>query len=122
DADTGKILYEKKADKMRSPASMTKMMSEYLVLEAIQDGELSWDSNIKINDYMYKLSQNTDLSGVPLRKDVTYTVEEMYKAMAVSSDNAATVALAKAVAGSEKKFVKQMNDKAKELGLKKVDF
>lgn len=122
DADTGKILYKKNADKVRSPASMTKMMTEYLVLQAIEDGDLSWDSNVKINDYMYKLSHNLSLSGLPLRKDVAYTVEDMYKAMAVSSDNAATAALAKKVAGSEKKFVKQMNKKAKELGMKNTHF
>lgn len=122
DADTGKILYEKKAGKNMSPASMTKMMSEYLILEAIQKGEISWDSKIQIDDAIYKLSQDRGLSGVPLRKDVNYTVKEMYKAMAVSSANAATVALANKVAGNEKKFVKQMNQKAKQLGMKKVKF
>lgn len=122
DADTGKILYEKKADKTRSPASMTKMMSEYLILDAIEKDKISWDSKVKINDYMYKLSQDNGLSGVPLKKDVRYTVKELYKAMAVSSANAATVALARKVAGSEKKFVKRMNKKAKQFGLKKTHF
>ncbi|HET7615348.1 MAG TPA: serine hydrolase, partial [Bacillales bacterium] len=122
DADTGKILYEKNADVKRSPASMTKMMAEYLILAAIQKGKISWDSKIHINDYIYDLSQNRALSGVPLRKDITYTVKELYKAMAIYSANAATVALGRKIYGSEKKFVDAMNQKAKELGLTSTKF
>lgn len=122
DADTGKILYEKNADAPASPASMTKMMAEYLILDAIKEGKMSWDSKVHINDYIYKLSQNDSLSGVPLRKDVTYTVEELYKAMAVYSANGATVALGNKIYGNEKKFVDAMNKKAKQLGMNNTKF
>ncbi|HET7627729.1 MAG TPA: serine hydrolase [Bacillales bacterium] len=122
DADTGRILYEKNADVKRSPASMTKMMAEYLILEAIKKGTISWDTPVRINDYIYKLSQNRNLSGVPLRKDVTYTVQELYKAMAIYSANSATIAIGRKIYGSEKKFVEAMNEKAEELGLKDTKF
>lgn len=120
--DTGKILYEKKADQPMSPASMTKMMTEYLVLEAIKKGEFSWDTKVTVSDYAYTVSRDPNLSNVLLLKDVKYTVEELYKAMVIESANGATIALAELVAGSEKKFVQMMNQKAKELGLKTYKF
>lgn len=122
DADTGKVLYEKNADRKLSPASMTKMMAEYLILDAIEEGEISWDSEVRINDYMYKLSQHGGLSGVPLRKDVTYTVEELYTAMVVYSANAATIAIGAKIYGNEEAFVEAMNEKAKELGMDNTTF
>src|SRR5699024_5596111 len=122
DADTGKVLYEKDAEKALPPASMTKMMTEYLVLEKINDGDLSWDSTTQISDYAYKISANKNFSGVGLRQDVDYKVKDLYEAMAINSDNATTIALAELVAGSEGEFVKMMNDKAKELGLSDYKF
>ncbi|HLR53572.1 MAG TPA: serine hydrolase [Pseudogracilibacillus sp.] len=122
DADTGKVLYEKDADTALPPASMTKMMTEYLVLEAIDNGDIDWDTKTEISDYAYKLSGNDDFSGVGLRKDVEYTVEDLYKAMAINSDNATTVVLAELLADSEGEFVKMMNDKAEELGLSDYKF
>lgn len=120
--NTGKILYAKNADKPMSPASMTKMMTEYLVLEAIENGDLSWDTKVSISDYAYEISQNYQLSNVPLLKNVQYTIEELYKAMVIESANGATIALAEAVAGSEAQFVKMMNQKARELGLQTFKF
>ena len=122
DADSGKILYEKNADTMLPPASMTKMMTEYLILEAIGKGEISWDQEVPISDYTYRVSQNYNLSNVPLLKDVNYTVREIYEAMVIYSANGATIALAELVAGSEKEFVNKMNEKAKELGLTDAKF
>lgn len=117
DVNTGKILYEKNIDEKLHPASMTKMMTEYLLLEAIKNSKLSWDQKIAIDDYTYKVSQNRSLSNVPLRKDIQYTVKELYESMAIYSANGSTIALAEAIAGSEANFVKLMNQKAKELGL-----
>src|SRR5699024_8061343 len=88
DADTGKVLYEKDADEALPPASMTKMMTAYLVLEQIDDGELNWDTTTEISDYAYNLSGNNDFSGVGLHQDVDYTVEELYEAMVIDSNNA----------------------------------
>lgn len=105
-AETGKILYAKNADVKRSPASMTKMMAEYLILDAIEKGKISWDTPVNINDVEYRMSHNPAFSGIPLSKSVTYKVKELYKAMAIESANAATMALARTVAGSYKNFVK----------------
>lgn len=122
DVDTGKILYDKNADEPLPPASMTKMMTEYLVLEKIDQGELNWDDEVEISDYAYKISGNIDFSGVGLYQNKTYNVKELYEAMAINSDNATTIALAEKIAGSETEFVKMMNKKAEELELPDYKF
>ena len=122
DAETGQILYEKNADKLLGVASMSKMMTEYLVLEAIDKGKISWDQKVTIDEYVHKLSAAPGLSNIGLTQGETYTVKELYEAMAIFSGNAATVALAQLVGGTEKNFVKLMNEKAKELGLKDYNF
>ncbi|MFD1606593.1 serine hydrolase [Oceanobacillus luteolus] len=122
DAGTGKVLYAKNADVALPPASMTKMMTEYLVLEAIENGQISWDTTTQISDYAYKISANIYFSGVGLTQNKDYTVKDLYNAMAVFSDNATTIALAELIAGSETEFVKMMNDKAEELGLSEYLF
>ncbi|MBM4765446.1 D-alanyl-D-alanine carboxypeptidase family protein [Bacillus sp. B15-48] len=120
DADTGKVLYEKNAEVVLGVASMSKMMTEYLVLEAIHEGKITWDQNVNINEYVHKLSAAPGLSNVGLTQGENYTVKELYEAMAIHSGNAAAVALAEVIAGTEKNFVEMMNNKAEELGL--VDY
>ncbi|KFN04176.1 D-alanyl-D-alanine carboxypeptidase [Bacillus clarus] len=122
EADSGKILYQKNADELLAIASMTKMMSEYLVNEAVAKGKLKWDQKVKVSEYAHKISQDRSLSNVPLENGGSYTVKELYEAMAIYSANGATIALAEAVAGKEVNFVKMMNDKSKELGLKNYKF
>lgn len=122
DTDTGKILYEKNADVALPPASMTKMMTEYLVLEAINEGQIDWDSTTQISDYAYSISANVLFSGIGLTQGKDYTVRDLYNAMAVFSDNGTTIALAELVAGTEAEFVEMMNSKAEELGLSEYKF
>lgn len=122
DAGSGKILYEKNPDELLHPASMTKMMTEYLVLNAIKKGSIKWDQKTSISDYVFKVSHNKTLSNVWLRKDDQYTVRELYDSMAIYSANGSTIALAELVAGSETNFVKLMNEKAAQLGLKNYKF
>ncbi|WP_200894598.1 serine hydrolase [Bacillus alveayuensis] len=122
EASTGKILYGKNIDETLGIASMTKMMTEYLLLEAIEEGKVSWDQKYKPSDYVYKISQHTNLSNVPLRKDGSYTVRELFEAMAIYSANGAAIAIAEIVGGSETNFVKMMNEKAKEMGIKNAKF
>ncbi|MBO0589421.1 serine hydrolase [Sporosarcina sp. E16_8] len=122
DAESGKILYEEDADKPLGIASMTKMMTEYILFEAIEEGTISWDQEYKVNDYTYAVSQDRRLSNVPLRKDGTYTIRELYEAVAIYSANGATIAVAETIAGTETEFLKLMNAKAKELGLKDYKF
>lgn len=122
DADSGKILYEENADAPLGIASMSKMMVEYLLFEAIDEGKITWDQQYKVTDYTYAVSQDGNLSNVPLRRDGSYTVKELYEALAIYSANAATIAIAETIAGTETEFVKIMNEKAKELGLKDYKF
>lgn len=120
DADSGKVLYEENADQPLGIASMTKMMTEYLMFEALEEGKISWDQEYRVNGYTYAVSQDRRLSNVPLRRDGTYTIRELYEAVAIYSANAATIAIAETIAGTEAEFVNLMNAKAKELGL--VDY
>ena len=122
DADSGKVLYEENADKALGIASMTKMMTEYLMFEALEEGTISWDQEYRVNGYTYAVSQDRRLSNVPLRRDGTYTIRELYEAVAIYSANAATIAIAETIAGTEAEFIKLMNAKAEELGLTDYKF
>jgi len=122
DVNTGKILFAKNADEALPPASMTKMMTEYIVLEKIEAGELDWDTTTQISDYAYSISANADFSGVGLRQNKDYTLKELYEAMAINSDNATTIAIAELIAGTEGEFVKLMNEKAEEMNLPDYQF
>ncbi|MEI2357831.1 D-alanyl-D-alanine carboxypeptidase family protein [Mesobacillus zeae] len=122
DANTGRILYEKNSDVVLGVASMSKMMTEYLVLEAIEKGKIKWDQKVKINEYVHKLSAAPGLSNIGLTQGEDYTVKELYQGMAIFSSNASSVALAEVVSGTEKNFVELMNKKARELGLEDYKF
>ncbi|MGE8207767.1 serine hydrolase [Heyndrickxia sp. NPDC080065] len=122
EASTGKVLYAKNADTALGIASMSKMMTEYILLDSIKKGKVKWDQEYSPSDYVQKISHYTDLSNVPLRKDMKYKIKDLYRAMAIYSANAATIAIAETIAGSETNFVKLMNEKAKELGLKDYKF
>lgn len=123
DGKTGKVLYEKNADELLGVASMSKMMTEYLVLEAIHAGKLSWDQKVVISKFIHDLSNpSLGISTVGLTEGESYTVKELYESMAIHSANASTVALAELLGGTEENFVKIMNKKAKELGLKDYYF
>lgn len=122
DADSGKVLYQENPDKPLGIASMTKMMTEYLMFEALDDGTITWDQEYQVTEYTYKVSQDRRLSNVPLRRDGSYTIRELYEAVAIYSANAATIAIAESIAGSEEEFVNLMNEKAEELGLTDYKF
>ncbi len=122
DAESGKILYEQNASTPLGVASMTKMMTEYLLFEAIEDGRITWDQEYSVTDFTYQVSQDRALSNVPLRADGTYTIKELYEALAIYSANAATIGIAETIAGTEGEFVRLMNKKAEELGLEDTKF
>ncbi len=122
DASTGKILYEKNAEISLPIASMTKIMTEYLVMEAIETEKITWDQEVQVSDYAYQVSQNTSLSNVPLENGGKYTVRELYEAMAIYSANGATIALSELIAGSETNFIQMMSEKAEQLGLQNYKF
>ena len=120
DAKTGQILYSKNADQTLPVASMTKLLSIYMVLDAIHSGKLKWDQKITISKDIAKVAQNTNLSNVPLRAGHKYTVKALYQASLIYSANGAVEALGSAVAGSPHAFVTQMKAQAKKLGMTDV--
>src|SRR5699024_6410352 len=121
-AITGDILYDKNSDVSLPIASMSKIMSQLIVLEAIEQGEIKWDDVVPISDYAYTISHQPGYASVLLDADTHYTVEQLFHAMAIRSANGATIALAEYVAGSEQKFVQMMNEKAEQLQLHSASF
>lgn len=122
DAETGQVVYEDNTEELLSAASMSKMMTEYIVNKAVEEGDISWNDEVVISDKVRELSLQTNLSNVPLRQDETYTVKELYEAMAIYSANGATIALAEHIEGSEAAFADRMNQQAEELGMEKYEF
>jgi D-alanyl-D-alanine carboxypeptidase (penicillin-binding protein 5/6) len=118
DADSGQILYQLNADVAMPPASMSKMMTEYLVLKAIKQGKLQWDQTVSVG----KNASKQVGSRIYLAEGDKHTIKELYIAMAIGSANDATAQLAENVAGSEEAFAQLMNDTAAELGMKESHF
>lgn len=116
--DTGKILYEKNSNQQLPPASMTKIMTMLLIMEAIDEGKLSWNEKIRASEYAASMGG----SQIFLEPGEEMTTKEMLKGIAIGSGNDASVAMAERIAGSEQAFVEKMNKKAKELGLKHTHF
>lgn len=122
EASSGKILYKYNENQPLPPASMTKMMTEYLVLEAIKKNKIKWDESVPVSEYAFFVAKMSQSAGVYLNMGESHTVKELYKAMAIASANDATVLLAEKVGGSEANFVSMMNAKAKELGMTQTFF
>lgn len=118
EAETGEILYEKDPHKQLAPASMTKMMSMYLILEAIHNGSLQWDEVIRVSEN----SASYGGSQIYLKPGEKMVVRDLFKSIAIASANDSVTALAERVAGSEQAFVDSMNQKAKELGMNNTVF
>ena len=118
EATTGEILFQKNANERLAPASMTKMMSMLLIMEEIEKGNLKWDEEITASEKASSMGG----SQIFLKAGEKMTVTEMLKGISIASGNDATVAMAERIAGSEENFVKKMNTRAKELGLKNTNF
>lgn len=116
--DTGEILYSHNKDERLSPASMTKIMTMLLIMEAIDKGELSWDEKIRTSEYAASMGG----SQIFLEPGEEMTTDQMLQGIAIGSGNDASVAMAERLAGSEEAFVAKMNAKAKKLGLKNTKF
>ena len=115
---TGEILYEFNSHEKLEPASMTKMMSLLLIMEAIEKDVIKWDQMITVS------SNASGMGGsqILLETGEKMSVDDLVKGIAIASGNDAVVALAEAIAGTEENFVKMMNDKLIELGLKDSNF
>lgn len=115
---SGQFLLNIEGDTPFPPASMTKMMTEYIVADLVKQGKFNWDDVVTVD----KNAALTIGSRIFLAEGDQHTIEELYIAMAVGSANDATVALAEYVAGSEQAFVKMMNDEAKRMGMTTAHF
>jgi serine-type D-Ala-D-Ala carboxypeptidase (penicillin-binding protein 5/6) len=118
EASTGKVLYENNDHEKLYPASITKIMTELLVLEALEAGKIKWDDKITASAHAASMGG----SDIWLKQGEVMSVTDLFKAMAVNSANDAAVALGEIVAGSEPAFVNLMNDKAKKLGMNDTHF
>lgn len=118
EASTGKILFEKNADEKLHPASMTKMMSMLLIIEAIENGVIKWDQIVTVSENASSMGG----SQILLETGEKMSVRDLFKGVAIASGNDAVVALAETVAGSVNNFVSMMNNRAKELGLTNTNF
>lgn len=116
--DTGAILFNKNPHEKLPPASMTKIMTLLLIMEAIDKGSLSLDEKVRVSENAASMGG----SQIFLEAGEEMSVTDLLKGIAIASANDASVALAERIAGSEQAFVKEMNDKAKSLGLENTNF
>ena len=115
---SGKVLYEKNADEKLAPASMTKLASMLIVMEAIDNGNLKLEDKVTISDE----AANMGGSQVFLQAGEVYTVHDLLKSVAIASGNDAVVALSEKVGGSVSGFVDMINKRLKELGATNTNF
>ena len=115
---SGKVLYEKDSAQRMAPASVTKIMTLLLTMEAIDSGHIAYDDIVTASAHAASMTG----SGIWLEEGEQFTVDEMIKCVAVASANDCSVALAEYIAGSEPAFVAMMNERALELGLYNTNF
>ena len=113
EANTGKILYTQNADEALPPASVTKVMTLLLVMEAIDSGKISLGDTVSVSEHAASMGG----SQVYLKEGEQMSLEDLLKSVVIASANDAAVALAEYIAGSVSGFVEKMNMRAKELGM-----
>ena len=118
ESSTGEIIYERNSDERLEPASMTKMMSLILIMEAIENKIVKLDQIVTVSENASKMGG----SQIYLEANEKMSVDDLLKGICMASANDAVVALAETIYGSEEEFVNEMNKKAKELGLKNTNF
>ena len=115
---TGTVLFEKDADTARPPASVTKIMTMLLIFDALENGTISLDDEVSTSEYAASMGG----SQVFLEPGEMQTVDTLLKCISVASANDACVTMSECICGNEQEFVKQMNARAKELGMKHTNF
>lgn len=118
EANSGKIIFQKEMDKEVAIASMTKMVSQILILDAIREEKINWDDVVSV-------SQNAaDMGGSQIYLSVgeKISIRDLFKGISMASANDATVQMAEVLAGTESSFVNMMNKKVQEIGLKHTQF
>ena len=122
DGITGQILYEQKPDLRIPPASFVKVMTLYVVFDAIRTGQLKKDDMVTVSERAWKRTYKTKSSTMYLKVGERVGVEDLLKGITIASGNDSCVALAEHLSGSEEAFVSKMNEKAGFLGLKDTQF
>ena len=118
ESTTGKILYEKNKDEKRSPASMTKIMTLLLTMEAIEKEIITYDDMVSVS----KNASGMGGTQIFIEEGSSVDVLTLIKGISIASANDAAVAIAEKIGGTEENFVKMMNDKARDLGCKNTNF
>lgn len=122
DAQTGNILYKKNADELIPPASMTKLVEMYVVLDATEKGKISLDDKVPLPPQSWAINLPRDASIMFLAQGQQVTLRELLLGLSIASGNDASIAVANYVAGNMEDFVMQMNSTVNELGLKNTKF
>ena len=118
---SGKILFEKDADRQIFPASMTKIMTSIIAFDLLKSGELSLDDKFLVSENAWRLSQ-AGYSSMFIMVGDEITVENLLRGIIVSSGNDACIALAEGIAGTEEEFAIMMTEKAREIGMENTNF
>ncbi len=118
---SGKILFEKDADREIFPASMTKIMTSIIVFDLLKSGELSLDDKFLVSENAWRLSQ-AGYSSMFIMVGDEISVENLLRGIIVSSGNDACIALAEGIAGTEEEFAIMMTEKAREIGMENTNF
>ena len=118
DVETGTVMYESNAHEPLAPASVTKVMTMLLIMEAIDSGRIRWEDTVTASE----TAAAKGGSQIYLKVGETMSVSDMVKSIAVSSANDCACAMAEHLAGSEAAFVERMNERAKELGMNDTNF
>ena len=116
DYETGSVLYDKSADEPVHPASMTKLMTLYILFDQLKQGKLKLDDTFRVSQTAWARGENEE-SNMFLPLDSTVGIEDLIRGIAIQSGNDACKVVAEGIAGSEEAFAKIMNKKAEELGL-----
>lgn len=117
DAKTGQIIYAKDDKQTYPVASMSKLLTAYILLQAIHEGKITWETKVTPTITEVDISNNTELTNVPLKEGHSYTIKQLYQAMLVGSANAATMLIGNAISGTQTKFIDKMRETAKSLGI-----
>lgn len=122
DAEDGQILFRQNHEEALPIASMSKMMTQYLVLNALERGAIQWDQQYRPSEEVLNIAAHPHFSKLSMMRTQSYSLRELFTAMSVNSANDATVALAEVIAGTEADFVTMMNEQARHLGLEQTIF
>ncbi|MDQ8735519.1 D-alanyl-D-alanine carboxypeptidase family protein [Paenibacillus sp. LHD-38] len=118
DADSGTVIYEKNSHDKLPPASITKIMTLLLIMEALDDGKIKLSDKVQTSEYAASMGG----SQIFLEPGEEMTVDDMIKGIALASGNDASVAMAEKLAGTEQQFVAMMNERAQQLGMNDTQF